>query len=289
MKSCSICNVEKDLSNFKPQSRQCRDCKNQKRCEERKLKKEELNDKQSDTKTCTKCEKELSITMFKVNTAQCNDCINERRRELRASKKPPKPVPINPDNKICKYCEKEQEPTNFRHNRLKCLDCERKDGREYRQSDYGKEKSKQWMDQNKDFAFKLRRNIGSRINYILKKNNKANFVEAIKYINCTIDYLKDWLKFCFTEDMTEDNYGSYWEVDHVIPIDKFKFENDEDIKLCFSWFNLMPLTENENGNKYKNINKEQINKHLQNLKDFGVNPQEYIQLCATHLDAGNTC
>lgn len=91
--------------------------------------------------------------------------------------------------------------------------------------------------------------------------------------------------------MTYENHGIYWHIDHVIPITQFNFDIDTDknIELCFSWFNLMPLVKEKNISKQNKIDKEQIINHLQNLKDFGVNPQEYIQLCATYLVAGNTC
>ena len=54
------------------------------------------------------------------------------------------------DNRECPYCNKIYIKTNFRVNRLKCKDCERMDGRNYRKSNYGKKKSKEWLNNNSE-------------------------------------------------------------------------------------------------------------------------------------------
>jgi hypothetical protein len=317
MKKCNICEIEQDEANFYKLRAQCKDCLNKKRSEEYKQKSDAKDALQDTMKMCSCCEKEFPASSFKVNTSQCNDCRNEKKRAQRAKKRPPKPVPVNPDNKICKYCEKELEPDMFRHNRQKCKDCEKKDGRDYRQSDIGKTKAQTWAQENEermaelqakwfqenkekinakirerlqtDIQFKLRRTVRNRIKYGLETKDVQKTQRTLEYVGCTIDDLMKWLSFCFTEDMTWENRSTYWHIDHVIPVNKFDMENEQDVELCFSWFNLMPLPAKENQKKHDKIIRLQIIKHLENLENFGVFNEQYFKLCATHLVAGNTC
>jgi 5-methylcytosine-specific restriction endonuclease McrA len=52
-------------------------------------------------------------------------------------------------------------------------------------------------------------------------------------------------------EMTWDNYGTYWEVDHIIPITAFNFKlpTDIDFKKCWALKNLQPLEKTENRRK----------------------------------------
>ena len=246
-------------------------------------------------KKCSKCEVEKDENCFRPQRTVCRDCINSSRREERASKKPQEQQPINPNNKICKNCKKELPSSEFRDyttsggnlsKRTECHDCEKKMGREYRQSEVGKSKAKAWMDKNKnDLAYKLRRNLGSRINFIFKQDDDF----AITLLNCNIDKFIDWLRSCYTEGMTDENYGTFWEVDHVIPISQFNLSKPSNVKLCFSWFNIMPLKKYDNRTKRNYIDIEQLEKHVDNLFNCGdySDLEEYFNLCATHLDAGN--
>jgi len=60
----------------------------------------------------------------------------------------------------------------------------------------------------------------------------------------------------FDENMTWENYGSYWHVDHIKPQSLFEFESadDDGFKKCWALENLQPLSAKENwkkGNKYR--------------------------------------
>lgn len=48
----------------------------------------------------------------------------------------------------------------------------------------------------------------------------------------------------FTRRMTWDNYGSYWHIDHIIPISDF--DASSEIKQCWALSNLRPLEAKEN-------------------------------------------
>ena len=53
----------------------------------------------------------------------------------------------------------------------------------------------------------------------------------------------------FQEGMTWDNYGEAWHVDHIRPASSFDLNDPNQFKLCFSWWNLQPLTPEQNVEK----------------------------------------
>ena len=99
----------------------------------------------------------------------------------------------------------------------------------------------------------VRNNITRGIHRSLTKGVKASRSwESI--VGYTLDQLMGHLEEQFTPEMTWENYGSYWHVDHKIPISVFNFTCPEDIDFqrCWSLSNLQPLekiTNIKKGNK----------------------------------------
>ena len=60
--------------------------------------------------------------------------------------------------KKCVQCKEEKAPEMFRDKRRKCKECEKAYGRAYRQSEKGKQKSKEWIEQNQDRMAELQSN-----------------------------------------------------------------------------------------------------------------------------------
>ena len=49
--------------------------------------------------------------------------------------------------------------------------------------------------------------------------------------------------------MTEENYGSVWQIDQCLPITSFNLLDGKDKKTCFNWVNLRPMYSTENNSK----------------------------------------
>lgn len=229
---------------------------------------------------CQKC-KEDKGTDFRKNRTVCRECDNESAREYRKQlKEREKPASI-----ICQVCE--ETKMEFRVNRNKCLDCERIHGRKYRQTT---DKAKIWAENNKDRMTELQHNwyekeksnILAKMNaryqndndYRLAKNHRTSLCRVIKnpntaseYVNCSGDRLKDWLEFQFTEEMTFDNYGRVWTVDHVVPVYTFLLgQYPSDIVL--NWFNICPVPKKRNLTKNKHMDTDQCLEHLENIREY---------------------
>lgn len=89
----------------------------------------------------------------------------------------------------------------------------------------------------------------------------------MSYIGCNIHYLKEWFEYNFTKEMNWDNYGSYWSIDHVIPVCKFDLSIEHEKLKCWNWSNMVPVTVTYNSSK-KNIDMNQVNNVIINLKKF---------------------
>jgi hypothetical protein len=89
----------------------------------------------------------------------------------------------------------------------------------------------------------------------------------MNYIGCNIQYLREWFEYNFTDEMKWDNYGSYWSIDHIIPVCKFDLTNEDEKLKCWNWSNLMPVTVKFNCSK-KDIDSNQVNYILEKIINF---------------------
>jgi len=101
---------------------------------------------------------------------------------------------------------------------------------------------------------KLNCNIRRYISSSLNGNKKGHWETLVGY---TVDELKRHLEKRFTKEMNWNNYGSFWHIDHIIPINAFNFKSasHRDFKRCWSLKNLRPLEAKENIRKGHKLNK----------------------------------
>jgi hypothetical protein len=74
-----------------------------------------------------------------------------------------------------------------------------------------------------------------------------------KHISIDAFMLREWIESKFTKDMSWENYGSYWVVDHIVPMRFFNLLDENDLSLCWNYKNLMPLLRSDNEKKNGNI------------------------------------
>lgn len=116
-----------------------------------------------------------------------------------------------------------------------------------------------------DLQFKLQENLRSRLYKATVRLQKAG--SAIKDLGCSIEELKIHLQAKFYGDMTWDNYGSYWVIDHIIPLAAFDLTDREQFLKAAHYTNLQPLTEEHNQIK---LDKVMTMEEMQKLKFAGV-------------------
>ena len=148
-------------------------------------------------------------------------------------------------HRYCKECMSKRGKSEYNSNKevhLKRTRRWREDNKEYHKSlmkshyhnnkDYYREWNQNKMDT--DPLFRLRHAINALINFHLKEGKSQS---SIDYLGCTIQEYKTYLEPMFTSEMNWDNYGSYWEIDHIYPLAKGG---------SFHYTNTQPLTITDN-------------------------------------------
>ena len=74
----------------------------------------------------------------------------------------------------------------------------------------------------------------------MKKGFKS--VHTFELFDCTADFWRKHLESTWYGDMRWENHGTYWEVDHIIPLCSFDLEDIEQQKKAFHWSNTQALT-----------------------------------------------
>jgi len=89
---------------------------------------------------------------------------------------------------------------------------------------------------------KIKNNVRRSILSYVKKGTKANR-KWQSILGYSTKDLCDHLQKQFDSNMTWENYGSYWHIDHIEPVSWFKFTTPdcEAFKRCWSLKNLQPM------------------------------------------------
>lgn len=130
-------------------------------------------------------------------------------------------------------------------------------------------------------SFKLASSMRGRIKKVITSGSKSK--KTMEILGCDIEFFIKWIEYQFDENMSFDNYGSYWALDHVIPCASFDMILPADQDKCFHWSNYQPLEARENIVKGAKIHNEMIDKHKAKVIKFIDNFDKTLNLKYTLL------
>jgi hypothetical protein len=78
-----------------------------------------------------------------------------------------------------------------------------------------------------------------RIYIAIKDNSKSK--KTMEILGCSVYEFISYLEKKFLPEMTWENHGDIWEIDHILPCASFDFTQEGDLEKCFHYFNHQPL------------------------------------------------
>jgi hypothetical protein len=105
----------------------------------------------------------------------------------------------------------------------------------------------------KDPGFRLIQGLRNSLHQRIRHTKKT--ASAVRDLGCSIGFLKLYLAERFELGMSWDNYGSVWEVDHILPLANYDLSDRGTLRRLVHHTNLQPLFVNENRAKG---NREQV-------------------------------
>lgn len=164
----------------------------------------------------------------------------------------------------CITCAKVDQVYYSSSTSKRCEKCHNKNLKLKRATKEGKQK---WRDQfnawrnkkrSEDPAFKIHTNIRSRVAAMISRIKTYRTGSIENMFGCSRDHLINHFESKFTANMSWENYGSYWHVDHIIPISSFDLTDPEQCKKANHWTNLQPLEASKNIAKSNTITQPQM-------------------------------
>lgn len=139
--------------------------------------------------------------------------------------------------------------------------------------DWKEQKNRRIRERKKyDINFKIGELCKTDIYNALKRQNLKKKEKCNELLGCTIVFYKKWIEFQFNENMNWNNWGIYWEIDHVTPKASFNLKIKKERYKCFNWKNTRPLKKELNNKKKDKIIKKTIIIHA--IKAYFYNKQQ---------------
>lgn len=216
-----------------------------------------------ETKNCNKCNTEYKLSGYRKYkngnfSSECKRCLNEYDKNRKKEKR----KIINETSffecSTCKISKPLKEFTKLKkyYKKKICTSC---------YPSFLTRQKTEWCskEHNRNPNYRIKKSLAARLRTVMKKNSST-----MNYIGCNIQFLRDWFSYNFTPEMNWTNYGSYWSIDHVIPVSHFNLENEDEKYKCWNWSNLVPLETSKNSSKKNILNDEQVQHVKEKLIKF---------------------
>jgi hypothetical protein len=191
---------------------------------------------ESEIKTCDKCIEPKPIDKYRKYcensySKTCKKCLNEMDKIRKKNQRQKK---VETFLAKCEKCNEEKILQDFTklkkfYKKKICLSC---------YPDFLREQKTEWCRNERltNINYRLKKSLAARLRNVLNKNDTT-----MNYIGCNIQYLREWFEYNFTSEMNWENYGSFWSIDHIIPVCKFDLTIEDEKLKCWNWSNLMPV------------------------------------------------
>ena len=217
---------------------------------------------ESEIRMCNKCIQTKPIDKYqkyceKSYSKTCKKCLNELDKIRKKNQRQKKAETFLAK---CEKCDEEKVLKNFAklkkfYKKKICISC---------YPNFLREQKTEWCRNESvtNINYRLKKSLAARLRNVLNKNDTT-----MNYIGCNIQYLREWFEYNFTSEMNWENYGSFWSIDHIIPVCKFDLTIEDEKLKCWNWSNLMPVTIKYNSSK-KEIDTNQVNFILNKIQKF---------------------
>lgn len=205
-------------------------------------------------KRCIKCNEVKEISLFVKGKNSCKSCISIYKKELRIKNLEKNKLYFQEYYKENKDLIKNNQKVRYNEDKSKKIEYQKKYSeinkdkiKEYKKEYYIENKEsineyKREYQNNRrknDPIFKLKYSINRMIRRSLKVKGVLKSSKSVDILGCDIQSFKLYLENLFTGEMSWENYGTFWDIDHKIPLATAKSEDDV-IRLNH-YTNLQPL------------------------------------------------
>ena len=198
-------------------------------------------------KICSKCSEVKELKMFYKRkkhkdgyNTQCKSCIQSYEMGYRSEnvdivKKARDKYYKNNKDIYAQYYQNHKEKVSEYNKKYNSIEENIIKRRKYRKDEYDRK-------YGIDMQFTIALSIRNRTKAALKLKSDS----TLKLLGCSIDEYYKYLEEQFDTEMSWDNYGTYWEIDHILPLYTFDLLLKENQKIAFNFKNTRPLSISKN-------------------------------------------
>lgn len=247
VKNCNKCNILKSISEFNKNktlksgiSNTCKECASLKFKKWYNENKNEVLEKNR-KKSKQYFEKMKSNTVFVKNLKESQKkYYEEKKTELKVKRK------------IYYEDNKDNFSKKRKQHYLLNKEIENKSNKLWRENNREKINEKHKLKRITSHLYRLKCNLRTRISIAIKNKSIIKSFKLKSILGIEWNDFFNYIENKFDSNMKWDNYGSYWHIDHIIPLAIANTEQDL-IKLC-NYKNLQPLSVIDNLKKGAKIN-----------------------------------
>jgi hypothetical protein len=191
-------------------------------------------------KTCCRCKEHKPYDEFYKNnhvkggySSKCISCEKQYQIEYRSNNENRKRKNIND----IQYYHKNKEKFSQKRKEYDLKHPERQ--KEYNRVNLENNNLTQKKRYSCDINYKLRKLTTTRIYTLINGFTKSK--KTMEILGCTAEEFKQHIESLFSPEMTWENHGDIWEIDHILPCASFDFTREGDLEKCFHYSNHQPL------------------------------------------------